>query len=411
MNIEIISIGDELLKGRIVNTNATFLCSLLQQNGYSASRQTTLSDQNELLISGLKEALDRSDLVICTGGLGSTLDDKTRESAAAIFDCGFYIDPEWEQILKGRYKESYNAIHDQARIPSKAKILPNLVGSAPGLLFSESGKTLILMPGVPKEMQPMFLSQVIPFMEKKWPVKERQIAVQLYFCLVYESLLDPHIRELFARYPSVEAGIYPSHGLLCVSLVSSNADQIKGFQTELENRFANYIYSTSSPKIEEALMHWFVKHKKKLAFAESCTGGALASNVTSISGASDYFLGSLVVYSNKMKEEILGVSEQTLLTKGAVSEETVREMLEGVFRRTGADHALAVSGIAGPTGGTEEKPVGTIWAATGERGKPPAVGKFLTFGSRETIILSATNLLMGALWRKVEKEVPPFPFF
>ncbi len=410
MNIEIISIGDELLKGRIVNTNSTFLCSHLQQKNYSVSRQTTLSDQNELLISGLKEALGRSDLVICTGGLGSTFDDKTREAAAAIFSSGFHIDKEWEQVLKDRYKERYDAVHDQARIPSKAKILPNLAGSAPGLLFSENGKTLILMPGVPKEMQLMFLSQVLPFMEKTWPLKGKQVVAQLYFCLVYESLLDPYLRELFTRYPLVEAGIYPSHGLLCVSLISPNADQLKSFQKELESRFGNYIYSTSSPKVEEALQNWFIKNKKTLAFAESCTGGTLSSHVTSVPGSSDYFLGSLVVYSNKMKEEILGVSGQTLQIKSAVSEETVNEMLEGVFKKTPADYALAVSGIAGPTGGTREKPVGTIWAAIGERGKSPDVGKFLTFGSRETIILSATNLLLGALWRKVEKGIAPFPF-
>ncbi len=159
----------------------------------------------------------------------------------------------------------------------------------------------------------------------------------------------------------------------------------------------------------ESLMHWFVKHKKTLAFAESCTGGKMASLVTSVAGASNFFLGSFVVYSNEMKEKVLGVSKETLLSKDAVSEETVREMLEGVFKRTSADYAIAVSGIAGPSGGTKDKPVGTIWAAIGERGKSPDVGTFLIDGNRETIISHAANELLLALLRKVEKGIPPFP--
>ncbi len=409
MNIEIISIGDELLKGRIINTNAAFLCRHLQQSGYHVARQTTLSDQSDLLAAGLREALSRSDLVISTGGLGPTLDDRTREIAAEIFDCDFHFDQRFADELKQRFGDRYHAVEDQARVPAKAALLPNRAGSAPGLLFSEGGKTLILMPGVPKEMEPMFLEQCLPLMEKKWPMKEKKAMVQLYFCLVYESLLDPHLRELSGRYPEVEAGIYPAHGTLCVSLLSANAEQLKRFQKELIQRFGNYNYYAPSGKIEEALLNWFVKNKKKAAFAESCTGGMIASHVTSVAGASDYFLGSFVVYSNEMKEEVLGVSRQTLLSKGAVSEEAVREMLAGIFKRTSADYAIAVSGIAGPTGGTEEKPVGTIWAAIGERGKSPDVGKFMSYGSRETIILMSTNFLLSALWRKVEKGIAAFP--
>jgi nicotinamide-nucleotide amidase len=238
---------------------------------------------------------------------------------------------------------------------------------------------------------------------------QKMAMVQLYFCLLYESLLDPSLRELSERYPAVEAGIYPSHGTLCVSLLSSHAEQLTSFQKELELRFGNYLYSTSLGKLEEALLNCFVKRKKKVAFAESCTGGMMASHVTSVAGASDYFLGSFVVYSNEMKEKILGVSKQTLLSKGPVSEETVREMWMGVFAKFSADYAIAVTGVAGPTGGSKEHPVGTVWAAVGERGKAPDVGKFMTYGSRETIILLATNFLLGALWRKVEKGIPAFP--
>jgi nicotinamide-nucleotide amidase len=362
-----------------------------------------------MLAAGLKEALCRGDLVVSTGGLGPTLDDRTREIVAELFHCGFHFDQKLADELKRRYGDRYHAVEDQARIPAKAALLHNHVGPAPGLFFSEEGKTLILMPGVPKEMEPMFLEQVLPCLDKMWPMKEKKNLAQLHFCLVYERLLDPHLRELASRYPTVEVGIYPAHGTLCVSLLSSSAQELASFQKELSQRFGNYIYSAPSGKIEEALFSWFVKHKKKVAFAESCTGGAIASHLTSIPGASDYFLGSFVVYCNAMKEEILGVSRQTLLSKGAVSEESVREMLAGVFNRSSTDYAIAVSGIAGPTGGSVEKPVGTIWAAIGERGKSPDVGRFMGYGSRETIILMATNFLLSALWRKVEKGIPAFP--
>ena len=234
--------------------------------------------------------------------------------------------------------------------------------------------------------------------------------VQLNFCLVYESLLDPHLRELSKKYPSVEAGIYPGHGVLSVLLLSSKADQVENFEKEMRERFGNYIFESKSGKIEEALQTWFVKEGKTVAFAESCTGGALAAQVTSMAGSSDYFLGSLVVYTNAMKQELLGVSKQTLSTEGSVSEAAVREMLEGLFKKTQADFAIAVSGIAGPAGGTADKPVGTVWAAIGERGKTPDVGQFMSYGSRQTIILSVSNHLLGALWRKVERGIPAFPF-
>jgi PncC family amidohydrolase len=161
--------------------------------------------------------------------------------------------------------------------------------------------------------------------------------------------------------------------------------------------------------VEEQLLHWFVSHHKKLAFAESCTGGLLASRITSVAGASDYFLGSFVVYSNEMKEKILGVSKSTILAQSAVSEEVVQEMLEGVFKRTSADYAIAVSGIAGPAGELPGKPVGTICAGVAERGKPPEVGTFLCRGRRQEIILEATNHLLSALCKKVEKGIPAFP--
>jgi nicotinamide-nucleotide amidase len=409
MIIELISIGDELLKGITINTNAAYLSCHLQRNGYTVARQTTLSDERASLSLGLKEALQRADLIIVTGGLGPTLDDHTREIAALLFHSDFRFDQTVAEDLKRRFGDALISMQDQSSVPRKAQVLLNRVGTAPGLVLSEGGKTLILMPGVPKEMEPMFLEQMLPLIQKQWPIKAICAAVQLFFYIVYESLLDPHLRELSERYPAVDAGIYPAHGILSVTLLSSDPEQLAAFQKELISRFGNYQYFAPSGRIEEALHSWFVHHKKTLSFAESCTGGMLASHITALSGASDYFLGSFVVYSNAMKHKILGVSQETLNTQGAVSEEVVREMWEGVCAKSNADFAIAVSGISGPTGGTAEKPVGTVCAAIGERGKRPDVGTFLAKGNRQTITLSTTHFLLGALLRKVEKGIPAFP--
>jgi PncC family amidohydrolase len=194
-----------------------------------------------------------------------------------------------------------------------------------------------------------------------------------------------------------------------VVLQSSEKTQLIAFQKELCRRFCNYHYTSTHGKIEEALQVWFGQHHKTLALAESCTGGLIAAHITALPGASEYFLGSYVAYSNELKERILGVSKETISAEGAVSEAVVQEMLKGVFNTTSADFAIAVSGVAGPSGGTEQKPVGMICAAIGERGQSPDVGTFQAFGNRQTITLLATQWLLGALWRKVEKGIPAFP--
>jgi nicotinamide-nucleotide amidase len=409
MIIELISVGDEILRGAIVNTNTAFISRHLLLAGYPVARQTALPDEEKALEAGFREAFQRADLIIATGGLGPTLDDRTREVAAELFHSDFYLDQTIAEDIKRRFGKISVQVENQATVPSKAKTFPNRIGTAPGLIFSEGGKTLILMPGVPKEMEPMFLEQVLPGIQQQSPVKEKRNAAQLFFCLVHEGLIDPHLRALSKRYPAVEAGIYPAYGTLSVSLRSSDKKQLEAFEKELSQQFSNYQYASKNGKIEEALQDWFIKHKKTLAFAESCTGGMLSMHTTSIPGASEYFLGGFVVYSNGMKEQLLGVSKKTLHSQGAVSEQIVLEMLEGVFKKSAADFAIAVSGIAGPSGGTEQKPVGTICAAIGERGKPPDVGTFQAFGNRQTITLSTTQKLLAALWRKVEKGIPAFP--
>ncbi|MBS0621078.1 MAG: nicotinamide-nucleotide amidohydrolase family protein [Verrucomicrobia bacterium] len=405
MRIEILSIGDELLKGAIVNTNAAYLSKMLQSAGYEVMRETTVSDAPEVLKSAVKEAFERADVVISTGGLGPTLDDHTREIAAEFFESDFVRDPLVADDLLRRFGPELASLEDQARVPRKAKVLLNPIGTAPALVFSDQGKMWILLPGVPYEMQ-AFCEGAL---REIFPQDKQKHICEIYFSILYESHVDPELRRLSSCYPSVEVGIYPSLGYLRILLKGPTVLDVEDFKGALIQKFAPYHYEAPHGKIEEALLMWFVQNKKTLSIAESCTGGMIASQITAIPGASDYFLGGFVSYSNALKTQMLGVSGDLITQEGAVSKAVVAAMLEGIFSHTSADYGISVSGIAGPTGGTPDKPIGTVWAAIGERGKEADIGVFLAKGDRQKIIQTTSQFLLGALYRKVSKGTPAFP--
>lgn len=407
MHIEILSIGDELLKGVIVNTNAAFLSRALFENGFMISRQSVFSDDPLILDKELGAALSRSSILIATGGLGVTVDDHTCKIAAQLFDSEYSYNEKLALDLKKRFGD-LNAIKAQAMLPKKAKLLPNKVGLAPGLVFEAENKLLILLPGVPLEMELMFTEQVLPLLRKKVHVKDKSEERQLHFCMLNEDALDQIIRESMQRFSDVEVGIYPRFGSVSLTFRSKNRGQLDEWDALISKRLGSYLFSRTSNKIEEALHSWFVKHRKRLALAESCTGGALSAELVQVPGASDYFLGGFLTYSDALKVGMLGVSQKTLKAFGAVSLETVREMCSGVFEKSDADFAVAVSGIAGPSGGTLQKPIGTVWAAIGERGKAPDIGKFHIPGPRLKVIQATVQHLLGALWRKVEHGICAF---
>lgn len=401
MYAEVVAIGDEVLRGSIVNSNAAFISRALLGIGWSVNRHTALSDHSEELKINLQEALERSSIVIATGGLGPTFDDVTRQAAAALFSSDFHYDEEVASDLSRRFGPNLTSLKDQATLPVKAKVLLNRVGTAPGLVFHQDKQTLILMPGVPLEMQAMCEEQVIPFLLETFPNQGKFYQEVVSICLLPESSIDPLLRELKATDPHVQIGIYPSHGLLSVSFTADKQERIAPLKERLVAQFKTYVYPSVSGKIEEAVHAECKKRKKTLAFAESCTGGMIAEKITTLPGASDFFLGSLVAYSNQLKTSLLSVSEDTLKKYGAVSKETVKEMLEGLFKVTHADFGIAVSGIAGPAGGSPEKPIGTIWAAIGEKGRDPDIFTFRAKGNRQAIILYTTQYLLAALWRKM----------
>lgn len=403
MNIEVVSIGNEILRGTTVNTNAAEIGQALFKEGYRVSRQTSLPDDPKLLKKGLKEALERSQLVITTGGLGPTCDDLTRRAAAELFDSELHYDAIIAEDLKRRYGDLLISLEDQATVPTKAVLFNNPVGTAAGLVFHTVQNTLILMPGIPREMRVMLAEQLIPYLKSHFPQPQKFFSRVLHFFQLSESSVDPLLRELQQRYPSIEFGIYPAHGTLSIYATVLSNDDIAGERElapameAISTRFAENIFESPSGAIEEAVQKLFIKNGWTLSTAESCTGGSVAAHLTRIPGASNYFLGSIVSYSNQLKQSLLGVPEELLKSKGAVSEEVAVAMARGALEVMQSEFSLAVSGIAGPTGGTAEKPVGTIWAVIVQKGRAPCAWRFQAKGSREMTIAWSVNAVLGKL--------------
>lgn len=403
MNIEIVAIGNEVLSGFTINTNAAFLSERLLDEGWKTSRHTVLPDDPASLRSGLNEALARNEIVIATGGLGPTCDDLTRAIAAELFDSDFRRDEEIIADLKKRYGEFFETINDQATVPVKAHVLKNSVGTAPGLVFSENGKILMLLPGVPPEMRAMWQNEALPYLKAHLPKQERYFFKRMNIFDMSESVVDKHLRQLQEQYFDVEFGIYPGQKVLGVHLMTKAKDsdtamaRLKVPYEYLLNQFRENFFDSASGKISESVHEYFLKNGLTLAAAESCTGGSVASALTKLPGASQYFLGSIVAYSNDMKIKLLDVPEKLIQEKGAVSEEVVAAMLQGLYSKTSCDYAIAVTGIAGPTGGTPEKPVGTVWCAAGKRGTSPKVWKFFARGNREMVIERSVNVVLAGL--------------
>lgn len=403
MRIELVFIGDELLRGAVVNTNAAYLGQELAALGWKVARQTCIPDQPESIEECLKSALARSDLIVMTGGLGPTLDDRTRDVLAQLFETELALNEEVFGALQARYGHMELSLRNQATIPRTAKALPNSTGTAPGLILEKEGKVVIALPGIPLEMKALFKESVLPFLKERYREEAQFSSENITLICVSESALDPILRKISERYPAVEFGIYPSFEVLTITLTSRQKQWFAKVKEEIQAAFPFNHFSSPSGKIEEAILQLMIAQKKKLVIAESCTGGRVAARLTSVAGASHYLLGSLVTYSNEFKEKLLGVSAKTLKEKSDVSEAVALEMVQGIFHTTQADVGLAVTGLAGPTGGSDKTPVGTLYIAAAERGKDPLVQHYFFPGSREKIQLLATNYALGLLFRILRK--------
>ena len=404
MTIEIISIGSELLTGQTINTNASVMAQTMLSHGFAIHRITVLPDKSESLRQGIEEALARSSIVIASGGLGPTGDDVTRDVVSKIYGVSLETNEVVRHDLIERFGENFGTIEDQARLPKGCQVIYNPIGTASGFIL-EGNASLIVLPGVPNQMEAM-LDEVLSYLAQKIP--DRMAMETLFLSLISEKDVDPTLRLLEKEHPSVEFGICPGYGTLSVYLQGKDRVELVRLRAILSQKFSMHLFSTKSKRIEEAFHEWMIEKGKTVAFAESCTGGHLAALITKLAGASHYFLGSMVTYSNLLKESALGVS--SLKEHGAVSPETVTEMASGVKRLTGADYVVAISGIAGPTGGTPEKPVGTIWIAiqTPEELFVGCVPRHPSLKRRGLIIQYASTYALAVLLRYLKDDVRPF---
>lgn len=406
MTIEILSIGNELLSGHTINTNAATIGQTLLSHGYSISRVTFLPDEPDALKKGIEEAMERASFVITTGGLGPTGDDLTRDIVSEIYGMPLVRDAAIADDLIQRFGKNLPTLEDQAMVLKGSTVIPNPLGTAPGFIC-EGKATLFVLPGVPSQMEVM-LSTVASYLYRKH-LKKHTIET-LYLCLLPEQDVDPYLRILEKEHPGVEIGICPSYGVLSIYLHADDPALLPPVRKKIGEKFKTHFYAAEEKEIGRAVHQWMVDHHKTLAAGESCTGGHLAAALTKHAGASDYFLGSIVSYSNHLKEAALSVSPNTLKTHGAVSKETVTEMARGVQKLTGADYALATSGIAGPKGGTPDKPVGTVWTAIAT---PDTVFTGLiptkpSAKNRHLVIRYTTTYLLGTLWRLLAHNIEPF---
>lgn len=369
MNAEILCVGTEILLGDIINTNAAFISRKIAEYGVGCYMQTVVGDNPERLKAALISALERSDMVIMTGGLGPTYDDLTKETVAEIFGLEMELHQEsYEQLVrlfkKFGSKMTPNNMK-QAYMPKGAAVLYNDRGTANGVLVEHEGKVVILMPGPPREMTAMFEKQVIPYLEKK--SDSVLVSHNLHFFGIGESALENMIKEYMEEHLNPTIAPYAKEGEVMLRVTAKAKSKreaealILPVIEDIKKVAGEYIYGIDVDNLQNALVLSLKEKGLKAAFAESCTGGLVSKRVTEIPGASEVFGFSACTYSNGMKTKILGVKEETLKAYGAVSSQTAIEMARGVREVAGADIGVSVTGVAGPDGGTEEKPVGLVY--------------------------------------------------
>jgi nicotinamide-nucleotide amidase len=405
MRAEILSIGDELLIGQTINTNASWLGQECSKLGIRIVHVTTISDEKQLIKDAVDEAFKRADLVLVTGGLGPTKDDITKYTLCEYFDSELEIHIPTLQRIEAFFSKRNRPMLEvnirQAELPKKCTILENVNGTAAGMWFEKDEKILISMPGVPYEMKGIMTEQAFPRLQAKFALK----------ALYHRTLMTQGIGESFladqlqdweneVREKGLGLAYLPSPGMVKLRLTSyegeSRAEEIESYFNLLEKRFPTYVYGKEDEPIQLVLGRLLREKKMTIGTVESCTGGSLAQTLVSVAGASDYFQGSFLTYTNELKNRLVDVSKKDLDTVGAVSAEVVAQMAKNGREKLGVDICVSTSGVAGPDGGTEDLPVGTIWI--GIATKKNVIAKKFQFGDHrerniQMTVLTALNLV------------------
>lgn len=393
MNAELISVGTELLLGEILNTNAQYLSKGLASLGISVYYQTTVGDNPDRLKDAIFQALSRSDMVVLTGGLGPTADDLTKETVADFFNLRLVRDKKSEERINGYFKRigsvPVQSNYKQADMPEGCIVLDNNNGTAPGGIIEKDGKTAIFLPGPPMEMKPMFEESVFPYLRKKCPDEIYSREINTFG--IGESRLEEMLGDLMKNQSDPTIAPYAKESgvmlrLTTRALTQEEADRrFDPVEKEIVKIAGDIIFGYGKEELQDAVFSLLKEKNLKIATAESCTGGMLGEFLTSVPGISPYYEMGVITYSNEMKQKLLGVSGETLAKYGAVSEHTAKEMAVGVLEKSGADIGVGITGIAGPGGGSKEKPVGLVYLGVADRCGRVFFKELHLGGSREKI--------------------------
>lgn len=402
MKAEIIAVGSELLTPDRLDTNSLFLTEELNAIGIEVLRKTVVGDNRELLSEAFRDALNRVPLILASGGLGPTEDDLTRETVAGLLGRKLQRNDQILRYIEGRFRalgREMPAVNvRQAMVPEGADILENPRGTAPGLWLEDKSCAIVLLPGPPRELQPLFREQVLPRLQRR--VSDvRMFHREIRVTGLGESHVEQRIVAIYKRYPEVNTTVLaaPGETQVHLRLWTSDAAQAKktldeivsGFEIALNDR----IFSQDGSPLEAVIARELTLHNATISAAESCTGGLLAQRLTSIAGSSSYFLGGVVVYSNELKTAWAGVPADVIQAKGAVSSEVAIALADGIRRRVGSTFGVGITGIAGPGGGSEEKPVGTVHIALSHAGGVQERGVRFP-GDREMIRFQASQVAL-----------------
>jgi nicotinamide-nucleotide amidase len=407
MNSDIITIGDEILIGQVVDTNSAFIGSELTKIGINIRQILSISDNESAIINALDLSLSNSDIVIITGGLGPTNDDITKSTLLKYFGGKFVINEESLNVIANffaiRGKQITERNYKQAEVPDTCKVLINKSGTAPGMVFEKNNRFIFSLPGVPFEMKELLINEVIPFIRTKY-----KLPVRLHKTILIEGIPESALADLLKSWEdnlskNIKVAYLPSPGILRlrISISGDNEEYLNNkLNIEINNLLAligeDHVIGFNFDSLEQKVGEALLLKQSSLAIAESCTGGKISNLITSVSGSSKYFKGSVIAYDNVIKTSMLNISSVELKKYGAVSEPIVKQMAIGVKVLMKTDFAIATSGIAGPGGGSEEKPVGTTWICVISNDKI-VTKKYLFGDNRERNIIRASFAALNML--------------
>jgi nicotinamide-nucleotide amidase len=414
MRAEIFSIGTELLLGQIVDTNAAYIAQRLAEAGIPLFFKNTVGDNPDRLRQVLRLALERSDLLICTGGLGPTEDDITTAGIAEAFGVPLELREDAKATLERFFADRGRPMSDnqlkQAMYPVGATLVPNPTGTAQGFILEKDGKTAIVLPGPPNELYPMWRDTVAAYLRAR--SGQTIVSRTLRFCGIGEGALEVRLREIIHAQDNPTVAPYAKLGEVHIRVTARAADDAEAWRlidpvvARIRDVADQYLYGVDEETLEEIVGGLLRARGLTLAVAESCTGGLLGGRLTNVPGSSDYFLGGVISYGNAVKERVLGVPAVTLAAHGAVSEATACAMADGARRTIGADVGISITGVAGPGGGTAEKPVGLVYLGLAMAGHPTRAFRLTLWGDRPSVRARAVQEALVHL-RTALLEVAP----